>query len=194
MQIGCKACNEETLQTLWEVLHDRLYRFILSRVDNPDDAQDILQSVFFKIHTSLDTVRELDRIESWVFQITRNCIKDYYRQPGKTTLDENIPVFDEYASLDPTLQVAEYVHEVVNSLPVIYREAIDLIDYQGLSQQEAAHRLGISISGMKSRVQRGRSMVREIMMACCHFEFDARGIVMEYYDPCCICENQSSKT
>jgi RNA polymerase sigma-70 factor, ECF subfamily len=194
MQTGCKACNDETLQTLWEVLHDRLYRFILSRVDNPDDAQDILQSVFFKIHASLDTVRELERIESWVFQITRNCIKDYYRRPGKAILDENIPVFDEYASHDPTFQVAEYVHEVVSSLPSKYREAIELTDYQGMSQQDAARIVGISVSGMKSRVQRARAMVREIMQACCHFEFDTRGIIMEYYDPCQICEKQQEKS
>jgi RNA polymerase sigma-70 factor (ECF subfamily) len=162
-------------------------------VDNEDDAQDILQSVFIKIHASLDTVRELDRIESWVFQITRNCIKDFYRQPGKAPLDENIPVFDEYASHDPTFQVSEYVHEVVSSLPSIYREAIELADYQGMSQQEAARKLNISVSGMKSRVQRARAMVREIMLACCHFEFDTRGIVMEYYDSCRICENQPEK-
>jgi RNA polymerase sigma-70 factor (ECF subfamily) len=193
MQTGCKACNDETLQILWEALHDRLFRFILSRVDNEDDAQDILQSVFIKIHASLDTVRELDRIESWVFQITRNCIKDFYRQPGKAPLDENIPVFDEYASHDPTFQVSEYVHEVVSSLPSIYREAIELADYQGMSQQEAARKLNISVSGMKSRVQRARAMVREIMLACCHFEFDTRGIVMEYYDSCRICENQPEK-
>jgi hypothetical protein len=43
---------------------------------------------------------------------------------------------------------------------------------------------------MKSRVQRARGMVREVMLACCHFEFDTRGIVMEYYEPCCVCESQ----
>jgi RNA polymerase sigma-70 factor, ECF subfamily len=190
MQTGCKACNDETLQTLWEILHERLYRFILSRVNNPDDAQDILQSVFFKIHTNLDSVRDGDRLESWVFQITRNCITDFYRQPGKVPLDDTLPSYDDHTSDDPSSEIAQYVHDIVKSLPDKYRQAIEMVDYRGLSQQNAAHELGISLSGMKSRVQRGRAMVREIMLACCHFEFDSQGIVMEFYDCCCFCQNK----
>lgn len=190
MEICCEEFREDTLRSLWEEMHDRLLRFILSRVNNPDDAQDILQTVFLKIHSGLESVRESDKLESWVFQIARNCIIDYYRQPGKVPLDESLPAYDEYNSDDSSSEITLYVRDIVRSLPDMYRQALDMVDFRGMSQQDAARELGISLSGMKSRVQRGRAMVRVIMLACCHFEFDSHGIVMEYYDCCCFCQNK----
>lgn len=188
MEICCKEFRDDVLRSLWEEMHDRLLRFILSRVNNPDDAQDILQTTFVKIHSGLESIRDSEKLESWVFQITRNCISDYYRQPGKVPLDESLPTYDDHNSDDPSSEITLYVHDIVSSLPQIYRQAIEMVDYRGMSQQDAAKELGISVSGMKSRVQRSRAMVREIMLACCHFEFDSQGIVMEYYDCCCICK------
>lgn len=192
MEICCIEFRDEIIRSLWEKLHDRLLRFILSRVDNPDDAHDILQTVFLKIHSKLETVTHVDRMESWVFQIARNCITDYYRQSGLTSLDESYPSIDRYASDDPTGEIARYVHSIVKSLPDIYRQAVEMVDLNGISQQEAARELGISVSGLKSRVQRGRNLVREIMLACCHFEFDSQGILMEYYPSCCHCRNKEN--
>ncbi len=62
--------------------------------------------------------------------------------------------------------------------------------YQGLSQKDLANRLGISYSGAKSRVQRARRMVRDMLMICCHFEFDRRGTVIDYYEHCCCCAEE----
>jgi RNA polymerase sigma-70 factor, ECF subfamily len=190
MEICCEEFRDDVLQSLWGEMHERLLHFIVSRIDNHDDAQDILQNVFIKIHSGLDSVRDTEKLESWVFQITRNSITDFYRQPGRFLLDEALPIYDDYAIDDPTSEVARYIHDIVRSLPEIYRQAVELVDIRGMNQKDAARDLGISVSGMKSRVQRGRAMVREIMLACCHFEFDSQGIVMEYYDCCCFCQNK----
>jgi RNA polymerase sigma-70 factor, ECF subfamily len=191
MLIGCDVCNRETLQTLWEDCHDRLYRFIYIRVNDPDDSEDILQNVFLKIHTNLETIRDVNKIESWIFQITRNSIMDHFRKPGKLPLDENLPVFDEYASIDTSVDLAPFIQEIIQTLPPIYREAVQLIDYQGMNQRDAAKTLGISLSGMKSRVQRARGMIKETMLSCCHFDFDVRGTIMDYRAQCCCCENEA---
>jgi len=172
-------------------MHDRLLAFVISRIDSRDEAEDILQDVFLKVHLNLSTIRDVSKIESWVFQITRNSISDRYRKTGNIRLDENVPIHDTYAINNPTDEIATYVREIVNSLSPIYREAIEMIDYQGVSQLEAARVLGISVSGMKSRIQRARSMVREIMLTCCHFGFDTEGILMDYYNPRCRCDEKS---
>ena len=190
MEICCEEFRDDVLKSLWEEMHERLLRFIVSRVNNSDDAQDILQIVFLKIHSGLESIRDTEKMESWVFQITRNCITDYFRQPGKVPLDEALPAYDTYKSDDLSSEIALYVHDIVSSLPEIYRRALELVDLQGMSQQDAANELGITLSGMKSRVQRGRTMVREIMLACCHFEFDSQGIVMEYHNCCCFCQDK----
>lgn len=193
MEIGCQECRNDTLQTLWEELHDRLYRFIYIRVNDSDDTEDILQNVFLKIHTNLETIRDVNKIESWIFQIARNTIMDYFRKPGKLPLDENLAVFDEYASENTAEDLAPYIQDIIQTLPPIYREAVQLVDCQGMNQQEAAKTQGISLSGMKSRVQRARGLIKETMLSCCHFEFDSRGIVMDYRNHCCCCENKALK-
>ena len=71
---------------------------------------------------------------------------------------------------------------MIRSLPDGYREAVQLAEIEGLPQQEVADRLGLSLSGAKSRIQRGRAMLKDVLEQCCHFEFDGRGNVMDY-DP-----------
>lgn len=61
-----------------------------------------------------------------------------------------------------------------------YREAITLTELQGMTQKDAAEMLGISLSGMKSRVQRGRGQIQEMLQACCNIALDARGRVLSY--------------
>ncbi len=187
MDIGCQDCRDDALRTLWEDLHDRLFAFIRARVDDPDDVEDILQETFLKIHTSLATIRDVSKVESWVFQITRNCISDHYRKPAKLPLDTDLPTTDDYPGEDTAENLAPYIKDIIGSLPGKYREAILLTDYEGISQVDAAEKLGITVSGFKSRVQRARSMVKETMLTCCHFEFDARGIVYDYRERCCCC-------
>ena len=78
-------------------------------------------------------------------------------------------------------------------LPSPYREAITLTELEGLTQAEAARMVGISVSGMKSRVQRGRARLREMFEACCEIALDGRGAVMQCeprpleHIPDCLC-------
>jgi RNA polymerase sigma-70 factor, ECF subfamily len=194
MDISCQACRNDAMQTLWEDLHDRLYKFIRSRVNDPDDVEDILQEVFLKMHTNLGTIRDVSRIGSWVFQITRNCITDHFRKPIKLPLEKDIPIFDDYGGEDTAENLAPFIQDIVQSLPEKYREAILFTDYQGMNQIDAANTLGISVSGFKSRVQRARTLIKGIMLSCCHFEFDARGIVYDYRDHCCCCSEEETIT
>jgi RNA polymerase sigma-70 factor (ECF subfamily) len=75
-------------------------------------------------------------------------------------------------------EVAQYLAFFVAALPSPYREAITLTELEGRTQREAAEILGISLSGMKSRVQRGRAKLRAMLEACCEVAVDARGKVV----------------
>jgi RNA polymerase sigma-70 factor (ECF subfamily) len=68
-------------------------------------------------------------------------------------------------------------------LPEPYSQALILTEYEGLSQKEMAERLGISFSGAKSRVQRARRKLRDLLLQCCHFELDRRAF-LDYYPYC----------
>ncbi len=178
------------IETLWEQMHGRLCRFVCSRFADEADAEDILQDVFLKIHTNLEAVRDTERVESWMYQIARNSIADFYRSRRRLTSLPELAVSDDYPEEDAAESLAPSIRDIVESLPEPYRQALILTEYQGLSQKELAERLGISLSGAKSRVQRARQKIKDILLACCHFEFDARGLVYDYREHCCTCQER----
>ena len=172
---------DNRVEAIWDELGANLKWFILKRVGNEQVAEDILQDVFIKIHTHLGSLQDDRKLQSWVYQITRNAIADYYRQPP-----QDLGLNDEFLQLDTSdeqMQAAlnRSVIQMVDCLPEEYRTAVVLDTFEDLSQAEIGERLGISLSGAKSRVQRARAKLREILLECCHYEFDRRGNVIDYH-------------
>lgn len=174
----------------WEAFHAPLLQFIRKRVADAETAEDLLQEVFLKIHQQVETLKEVKKLESWVYQITRHAIIDYYRskkstmrlqEPEVLQMPEELPEDDIVSELFPS------VRAMVNSLPEVDRQALVLTEYQGLTQKELGERLGLSFSGAKSRVQRARDKLKQRLLACCHFELDRRGHVINYHPRCRCC-------
>jgi RNA polymerase sigma-70 factor (ECF subfamily) len=184
-----------TTEQAWEAFHAPLYQFIRRRVADEATAEDLLQEVFLKIHQHGESLRDARRLESWIYQITRNLIIDYYRSRHQTMtsldtqevidLPEDLPDDDIVSELRPSIQA------MVLALPNQDRQALILTQYQGLTQKELADRLGLSFSGAKSRVQRAREKLKQELLACCHFELDRRGHILDY-QPRCDCCSQSA--
>jgi RNA polymerase sigma-70 factor (ECF subfamily) len=176
-------------ERIWKEYHDRLHSFIEARVDDTHTADDILQDVFLRIHSQVDSLRNRDKIQSWIYQITRNAIIDHYRAHKR--LEE---LSAALAIAEPELRdkarddIDACLMPMIQALPEPYREAVMLSEIQGLTQKEVAEKQGISLSGAKSRIQRGRSMMKDMLLDCCKFEFDHQGNVMDYErkgDGCC---------
>lgn len=166
---------------LWETFSGSLHQFIRRRVADPHSAEDILQDVFLKIHSQLDTLRTQERVTSWIYQITRNAIVDYYRSQRPTAeLSETLPGTDEMLDDDVMRELSPCVTAIIAALPAAYGEAVRLTEYQGLSQKALSERLGISFSGAKSRVQRARAKIKEHLLSCCHLHLDHRGRIIDY--------------
>jgi len=160
-----------------------LRHFILSRVSSAEDADDVLQEVFLKIQTHLDRVADPSRIHGWVYTIAKNTIIDHYRKKSnqpETGALEDIPDQDDDEDLAAHREMALCLKGMVERLPEIYRDAIILTEFNNLTQSELSERLGISRSGAKSRVQRGRKMLKEMLLACCRVETDRRGTIIDY--------------
>jgi RNA polymerase sigma-70 factor (ECF subfamily) len=175
-------------EQLWETFSVPLQHFIRRRVPDQHSAEDILQDVFLKIHTHIDTLHRQDRLASWIYQLTRNAIADYYRaQRPMTDVPETLVAPDALPDDDVVRELLPCVAAMVDDLPEAYREALRLTEYQGLSQKELSERLGISFSGAKSRVQRARAKLKAQLLACCHFQFDHAGRIVEYHSRCACC-------
>lgn len=185
-------------EELWRGMHDGLLAFIAKRVSDQSHAEDVLQEVFVRVHRQMDSVNDPRRIVSWIYQVTRNAIIDYYRKPGRwheilAGLSADIEAFGgelQEESGDSGSELAGCLRPMIERLSQDYRDAINLVEFEGLTQQEAAKRMGVSLSGMKSRVQRGRKQLKQMLGDCCLIELDRRGGVIEYQarneecDPC----------
>jgi len=173
----------------WDTLRKQLCLFICNRTPNGDDAEDILQEVLLRIHANYNSVRDLKKLESWMYQIARHSIIDYYRSSRpEGELSEEILMADEEDLPDSAAQdLAPAILQIIHSLPDEYQEALIQVDMGGMSQVQLADQLKVPLSTIKSRVQRGRQMVRANLLACCHFEFDRRGKVLDYYQHCTCC-------
>jgi RNA polymerase sigma-70 factor (ECF subfamily) len=179
------------LEIVWTQFCDQLCSFVRARVEDEDTAEDILQEIFIRIHAKAGTLRDMGKLQSWVYQIARNALIDYYRSRRTTVeLPETLGSWEDDYEDDLAAELTADVREMVETLPEPYREALMLTYYEGLSQKELAKRLGLSYSGAKSRVQRARQRVRDMLMTCCHFEFDRRGAVIDYYEHCCCCAGE----
>jgi RNA polymerase sigma-70 factor (ECF subfamily) len=167
-----------TVESIWNEVASQLRSFIRSRVRDPAVAEDILQEVFIKIHQKLPTVRASERLEAWVWRITRNAIADHFRKlrPSEPLPQDLAPTSEQ--SLD-TPDLRPCVRQFVNELPPNYREALLLTEWQGLTQEEMGKRLSLSASGAKSRVQRARSQLKKLLLDCCRLELDCRGNILE---------------
>jgi RNA polymerase sigma-70 factor, ECF subfamily len=177
------------LEKLWKEYCCRLFAFIRGKVGDESEAEDILQEVFLRIHQGLCCRDEVTRMESWIYRVTRNLIVDHYRRrkPAAELPDTLVATEELPEDEDPRVRLAFSLRETIDELPQPYRDALLLTEYEGLSQQALAEKAGISLSGAKSRVQRAREKLRDLLLACCHFELDRQGRIIDYYERCCCC-------
>ncbi len=165
----------------WRELDAKLRPFIARRVHSASDVDDVVQDVFLRLHDNAASLRDGERFGAWVYQIARNAIVDHQREKARQPISDREPVEQESDDDDDEAEeeLAAWVAVFVAMLPSPYREALTLTEIEGLTQKDAAAMLGISVSGMKSRVQRGRERLRETLEACCNIAVDVRGRVVE---------------
>lgn len=185
----------KTTEELWQLVHDGLRAFIAKRVNDHGHVDDILQDVFVRAHRHRNTVRDPRRIVSWIYHVTRHAIIDHYRKPERQRelpfgLSSELEVLSEIHTIsemtrhgDATelhTELAGCLRPMINQLPRDYRDAITLVEIEGLTQHAAAERMDLSLSGMKSRIQRGRARLKQMLHDCCVIELDRRRRVVNY--------------
>ncbi|MCM3540980.1 RNA polymerase sigma factor SigZ [Priestia endophytica] len=169
------------IEYLWNEFHQPLKRFIVQRVHDSSKVDDILQEVFIKINNHLIELKNEQKIHSWIYQIARNTIIDFYRkEKGTERLSDNIHLCRENSEVNFTKETAACIQSTMQRLPPKYLEALQLYEFQKVSQKELSERLGISYSGAKSRVQRGRNKLKQLLQGCCHIESDRYGNIVDF--------------
>ena len=170
---------------LWVAFAPPLRAFLARRVPAGVDADDLVQEVFLRVVRHAGSLRSTDRPEAWLFQIARNALRDALRarlrRDGRTdALEIDLPAEPD-AERAAEAELAPCLTAMIDRLPEPYRTALVLTTLRGVTQADAARQLGISGSGMKSRVQRGRERLRGMLVRCCAIALDARGGVSDFH-------------
>jgi RNA polymerase sigma-70 factor (ECF subfamily) len=174
---------EADMRCAYRELEARLRPFVARRVSAPSEVDDVLQDVFLRMQRSLTDLKDEQRFGAWVYQVARSAIAEHRRARARHPLAVGEPI----EPVDPAepeddgavaRELATYLAPFVAMLPSPYREALTLTELEGTTQKDAADMMGVSLSGMKSRVQRGRERLRKLLEDCCEIALDARGQVI----------------
>jgi RNA polymerase sigma-70 factor (ECF subfamily) len=178
------------LDGAYRQMRDRLRAFIARRVENPETAEDLTQEVLLRLVRSGSD--ELDDPTAWLYRVARNVIIDHYRArrperaPGGAGYPvATDPVTDPFAD-DPgsaRRELALCVRSLVERLDEPYRSAVRAVDLDGTTHAAVAASTGLSVPGMKSRVQRGRRRLRDLLLTCCTLDVSVDGTVVDYTAP-----------
>ncbi len=179
-----------SVEAIWRDFDASLRSFVRRRVADPDTVDDIVGDILVRVHASIGQLEDPERSVAWLFRIARNAITDHYRRsarrPEHLDPDPQPVLVAEAADRwidgpeDVLAELATCIRPLVHALPDEYRRAIELTDLEGRTQAEAAVLEHLSISGMKSRVQRGRRQFAQILDQCCTITLDAGGGLVDF--------------
>lgn len=164
---------------LWNEHRARLLTFVRRRVSSVDDAEDLVQDILLKAARNTDQLQSAESLQAWLYRIARNTITDHYRAKRAETEPLEAEPVDEEEQEDAISDMADCMEPFIRELDPAYREALVMADLHRLPQAEVAKRLGLSLSGAKSRIQRGRKQLADAFTNCCDLIYDASGRIMD---------------
>lgn len=160
---------------------ETLRPFVARRVPAAE-VDDVLQDVFVRVQRGLPALRDEERLVPWLYQVARSAVRESARQRARHPLANHesaeLPGEAPESLIASETGLAAFAAAAVARLPSPYREALTLTELQGVTQLAASKLLGISPSGMKSRVQRGREKLRQLIESSCDISLDVRGGVI----------------
>ena len=176
----------------WLAFVEPLRAFLRRRVPAGVEVDDVAQDVFLRLARHRATMADVRDLDAWVFRVARAALTDAWRAERRRALrasdrdpdslapdDEEIELAGNNTDHAPEAraEISACVRPFVAALTPAHRRALELTTVGGLTQEEAARREGISLSGMKSRVQRARATVLRDIQNCCGVQRDSRGVV-----------------
>ncbi|WP_418637823.1 sigma-70 family RNA polymerase sigma factor [Winogradskyella sp.] len=162
----------------WNSHKNYLQNFIKTKINDESIVDDILQEVSIKLFDNINQKKDIKNYKSWLFQVTRNTIADYYRKHKKAELLEEESEF----TLQPTSTcVCDLSGFVIQTyLPEKYGKPLYLSDIEQKPQQEIADMLQLSLTATKSRILRGRKKLNEVVTDCIDLSYNTKGQIIDF--------------
>ncbi|WP_046757049.1 sigma-70 family RNA polymerase sigma factor [Kordia jejudonensis] len=164
-----------TTTEIWETYAKDVQRLIMNKVKDVQITDDLVQEVFIKVHTKLETVQDERKVKSWLLSVSRNTVLDYFRKSNTEVpleKEETIVGEETYAHSEK-----DCLPGIIKNLPKKYRNPLLLSDIKGLKQAEIAAQLNLPLATVKSQIQRGRKLIVQGYMDCCDYKLNEKGFL-----------------
>lgn len=173
--------RSEPLGTAYTQLRQGLLSYLSRRLPHSAHAEDLLQDVFLKAISALKSNDSIDNLTGWLYTIARSTLADYYRahKVKMEELDFDIETEDD-DNFERHQELANCLQPFIDELPALYRDTLIANELQGKKLRTLAHDEGLSLSAIKSRAARGRSLLKEKLLNCCEVELRG-GLVDDYF-------------
>jgi RNA polymerase sigma-70 factor, ECF subfamily len=164
----------ESVPLTWEevarVYGRKIYNFAFRLTGNPDDAHDLVQEVLLRVRRGLASYQP-GSFDGWLWRITRNAFLDEVRRQKRRPTTPLPDEVDRWAHASTESADSEYarislgddIQKALLELPLDFREAVVLCDVVGLSYEEIAQAVAVPIGTVRSRIHRGRKMLKELL-------------------------------
>lgn len=159
---------------IWDKFSDELLGYLVKKSGDNTLAEDILHETFIKVHLKVSELRAGGKVRSWLYRIADNNLADHYRRKKIVVHGDSSEENEE----GPAHSAEDCLLPLIKKLPTKYREAVLLGDIRGLKQSEVAQILEISLSGAKSRIQRGRKLIQQGYVNCCDYTINEKGLLI----------------
>lgn len=167
-----------TFNEIWNNHKSHLQNFIKTKIDNDVIVEDILQEVSIKLYDNLNRKTEIKSHKNWLFQVARNSIADYYRKHKKHA---ELTIDQSEINVDSSPCVCDLSGFVIQMyLPEKYSKPLYLSDIEQKSQQEISEILNLSLTATKSRIQRGRKKLKELISECIEISYNKKGQISDF--------------
>jgi len=166
--------DSAAIEALIYAYEKRVYNVAYRYMGNEADAWDMAQEALIKLYKNVSSFKGRSSFSSWVYRLTVNTCLDGLRKRKKTLLSldqtiENGASYTDTATPQPeehalTAELSEDIQKAINTLSGDHKSVIILRDISGLSYEEISGCLGISVGTVKSRINRGRAKLRELLI------------------------------
>ncbi|MDY0248526.1 MAG: sigma-70 family RNA polymerase sigma factor [Pseudomonas sp.] len=166
----------QCILSAWHAHEHELRAFLLARIDNPHEAEDLLHELFLKLARQEHAFCQVENPRAWLFRVLRNSLIDRLRT-AKTFLDLNPEMPFERDEKPPVTELDTCLQRNLAELGDEDKNIIEHCDLQGQTQRNYAQQHNLTLSAVKSRLLRARMRLRHKIVINCQVEFDESGHV-----------------
>jgi RNA polymerase sigma-70 factor (ECF subfamily) len=170
----------------WHEFEKKLRSFVRRRIDD-GRTDDVVSDILLRLVQTREKLEVARNPMAWVYRVATNVIIDHHRKFAREKTAMTTAALETQANgvaaadgPSEAAELAQCLLPMIENLPKPHGEALRVTEIEGLTQAAAAKKLGLSVSGMKSRVQRARKQLKSALLRCCTIDFDSRGDIFDY--------------